>query len=101
MAIFLCAGLVALVVAVAVRPHGWGPAAGAALGVAIGALGGGVRPVDVTRALGLQWQAFVVLAGVMTMTSAAERLGLLERLAARIEPRTRGPVRHAYRVTFI
>ncbi len=36
----------------------------------------------------------------MTMTSAAERLGLLTRLAAIIEPRTRGPVKHAFRVTF-
>src|SRR5262245_17056879 len=37
----------------------------------------------------------------MTMTSAAERMKLLERLAAIIEPRTRGPVRHAFRVTFV
>jgi len=36
----------------------------------------------------------------MLMTTAAEHLGLLERLAARIEPRTRGPVRHAFRLTF-
>lgn len=36
----------------------------------------------------------------MTMTSAAERLGLLTRLAAIIEPRTRGPVKHAFQVTF-
>jgi arsenical pump membrane protein len=37
----------------------------------------------------------------MAMTSTAERLGLLERLAALIEPRTRGPVRHAFLVTFV
>jgi arsenical pump membrane protein len=37
----------------------------------------------------------------MTMTSAAERMGLLDRLAAIIEPRTRGPVRNAFRVTFV
>jgi len=93
--------LAVLVALVATRPHGWGPALGALLAVSLAAAGGGVVPGDVTRALASQWRAFVTLAAVMTMTSAAERMGLLDRLAAWIEPRTRGPVRHAFRVTFV
>ena len=93
--------LAVLVGLVATRPHGWGPAAGALVAVALAAAGGGVELGDVGRALAAQWRAFVTLAAVMTMTSAAERMGLLDRLAAWIEPRTRGPVRHAFRVTFV
>jgi arsenical pump membrane protein len=93
--------LAVLVALVATRPHGWGPALGALLAVSLAATGGGVVLGDVTRALASQWRAFVTLASVMTMTSAAERMGLLDRLAAWIEPRTRGPVRHAFRVTFV
>ena len=91
----------ALVTTVAWRPHGWGPTAGAAIAVGFAAVAGTVERTDITTALAAQWRAFVTLASVMTMTSAADRMGLLNRLAAVIEPRTRGPVRHAFRVTFI
>lgn len=93
-------GLAILVGAVAWRPHGLGPTLGAALAVAVAALGGAVELSDVRTAADAQWRAYVTLASVMTMTSAAERLGLLVRLATIIEPRTRGPVKHAFRVTF-
>ena len=94
-------GLAVLVGAVAWRPHGLGPTLGAALAVGCCALGGAVEPGDVVTAAEAQWRAYVTLAAVMTMTSAAERMGLLARLAAIIEPRTRGPVKHAFRVTFV
>lgn len=94
-------GLAILVGAVAWRPHGLGPTVGAALAVAVAAIGGAVALSDVRTAAEAQWRAYLTLAAVMTMTSAAERLGLLARLAAIIEPRTRGPVKHAFRVTFV
>jgi arsenical pump membrane protein len=72
----------------------------ALVAVAIAAAAGTVGVDDLVHAGSAQWRAFVTLAAVMTMTSAAERMGLLDRLAAAIEPRTRGPVRHAFRVTF-
>ncbi len=102
MAIFLlCCALLTLIGAVAWRPHGWGPTIGAVLAVGFAVLAGAVEHTDVPTALAAQWRAFVTLASIMTMTSAADRMGLLNRLAAMIEPRTRGPVRHAFRVTFI
>lgn len=94
-------GLAVLVITVAWRPHGLGPTVGAGVAVGIAAIGGAVELRDIGIALESQWRAFLTLASVMAMTSAAERMGLLERLAAIIEPRTRGPVRHAFRVTFV
>lgn len=90
-----------LVAVVAWRPHGIGPALGGAAAFAVASLGGLVSPRDVVTALDAQWRAFATLLSVMVMTTAAERAGLLDRLAARIEARTRGPVRHAFRLTFI
>ncbi len=89
-----------LVTVVAWRPHGAGPALGSLGALLLAGAGGVVGPHDVTTALGAQWRAFLTLGSVMVMTTAAERLGLLERLAAHIEPRTRGPVRHAFRLSF-
>jgi arsenical pump membrane protein len=93
-------GLVALVAIIAARPHGRGPALGALVGAGL-ALAGAAELGDLRDALDAQWRAYVILIAVMVMTSAAEAFGLLDRLAARIEPRTRGPVRHAFRVTFV
>jgi len=94
-------GLVALIAIVAWRPHGLGPALGALVAVGCALLAGVIHAHDVTAALDAQWRAYVTLAAVMTMTSSAERMGLLERLAAWIEPFTRRPVRHAFRMTFV
>ena len=79
-------GLVVLVGAVAWRPHGFGPLVGALAAVLLASLGGAIHASDVLTALHAQWRAFVTLTSVMTMTAAAERLGLLDRLAATIEP---------------
>ena len=93
-------GLALLIVGVGWRPHGWGPALAAAAAVALAALGGSVERHDVVTALRAQWRAYATLASVMVMTTVAERLGLIDRLASLIEPRIRGPVRRAFRVTF-
>ncbi len=90
----------ALIAIVLVRPHGWGPPLGAAVAVAIAALAGTIHADDAERAATTLWRPFVTLIAIMTMTAAAERVGLLERLASVIEPRTRGPVKRAFRVTF-
>lgn len=95
------AGLAALVGTVIARPHGWGPAIGGAAAVAIAALGGAVELADARRAAETLWRPFLTLLSIMTITAAAEHLGLLDRIAAAIEPRTRGPVRHAFRLTFV
>ena len=94
-------GLAVLVAAVAWRPHGWGPPLGALGAVAVAALGGALHLDDARRAAEILWRPFVTLLSIMTITATAERLGLLERIAAMIEPRTRGPVRHAFRLTFV
>ena len=101
MLVVVLAGLAALIAVVAWRPHGWGPTAGAVCGVAIAALGGAVHAADFATAADLQWRAFVTLASVMVMTTSAERFGVMDRLAAIIEPRTRGPARQAFRVTYV
>lgn len=98
--VLVFAGLAVLIGAVAWRPHGLGPTVAAGLAVGLAALGGAVARSDFHAAATAQWRAYVTLASVMTMTSAAERMGLLARLAAIVEPRTRGPVKHAFRVTF-
>jgi arsenical pump membrane protein len=94
-------GLALLVAIVAVRPHGWGPPIGALAAVALAAAGGQVELDDARRAADTLWRPFLTLLSIMTITATAEHLGLLDRIAALIEPRTRGPVRHAFRVTFV
>lgn len=100
-AAFVVAALAVLVGTVAWRPHGAGPALGALAAVLLALVGGAAETADLRDALEAQWRAYVTLAAIMTMTSAADRMGLLQRLASMIEPRTRGPVKHAFRVTFI
>ncbi len=83
------------------RPHGWGPALGAGVACAILAAAGLVEAGDLEHAARGLWRPIVTLVAIMVMTVAAEHLGVIDRLAAVIEPRTRGPVRHAFRVTFV
>lgn len=96
----VCLALVVLIGAVAWRPHGLGPTIGALAALAI-VLVGPAQLGDLVDALRAQWRAYVTLVSIMIMTTAAERMGLLVRIAALIEPRTRGPVRHAFRLTFV
>ena len=41
------------------------------------------------------------IVGIMASTACASELGIFTRLAAWIEPRTRGPVKHAFRFVFV
>lgn len=92
--------LLVLVGVVSARPHGFGPVVGSALAVAIASLGGDVVASDFDAAILAQWRPFITLVSIMLITTAAERVGVLDSLAHLIEPRTRGPVRRAFRLTF-
>src|SRR5690242_17022632 len=89
----------ALVIALAWR-HAWAPAVGAAAGLAIALAAGAAHADDVAVAARELWRPLVTIVGIMLTTACAAELGLFARLAAWIEPRTRGPVKHAFRVTY-
>lgn len=91
--------LVALVVALAWQ-SAWAPAAGALLGLAIALVAGAAELRDATEALGDLWRPMVGIVGIMLTTACAAELGVFTRLAAWIEPRTRGPVEHGFRTVF-
>lgn len=91
---------VALVVALAWR-NPWAPAAGAMAGLAIALAGGAARLADVEEASRELWRPLIGIVGIMATTACAAELGVFTRLAAWIEPRTRGPVKHAFRFVFV
>nr|MBA3462216.1 hypothetical protein [Deltaproteobacteria bacterium] len=99
MLLALAALAAALAVALAWR-HPWAPAAGAMLGLAIALATGIAELDDVRQALGELWRPMLGIVGIMATTAAAAELGVFARLASWIEPRTRGPVRHAFRFVF-
>ena len=80
--------------------NAWAPAAGAAVGVAVALAGGVVQSADVTQAARGLWRPLVTILGLMATTSCAAELGVFTRLASLIEPRTRRPVRFAFRFVF-
>src|SRR4051812_33957719 len=90
----------ALAVALAWR-SAWAPALGALAGVVIALIGGVAGVADAERAARDLWRPLVVIVEIMTTTSCAAELDVFARLAAWIEPRTRGPVRHAFRLVFV
>jgi len=90
----------ALVVALGWR-NAWAAAAGALLGVAIALAGSAVRTPDVTNAAKDLWRPLVTILGLMATTACAAELGVFEWIASLIEPRTRGPVRHAFRFVYV
>lgn len=92
--------LAALIALVVWQPHR-GLVVGAVAALAIALLGRAAEPGDLLDAARAQWRAFVTLLAVLLMTSLAEHMGVLARLAQAIEPRTRGPVRRAFRFTFV
>lgn len=81
-------------------PHRAAPAVAGLAGIAAALAVGAIAPRELGPTAAVLWRPLITIAAVMTMTSAARELGLFDRLAARIEPRTRGPVRHAFRVVF-
>ncbi len=78
----------------------WAPAAGALVGIAIAAVGGIAVPADFEHAARDLWRPAIVIVGIMATTACAAELGVFMRFAAMIEPRTRGPVRYAFRFVF-
>ena len=100
MLLAIAALAVALAIALAWR-HTWAPAVGALAGLAL-ALAGGVARVDDARLAALDlWRPLIVIGSIMITTAAAAELHVFRRLASWIEPRTRGPVRHAFRFVFV
>jgi arsenical pump membrane protein len=57
--------------------------------------------VIVADALRDLWRPMIAITGIMATTSCASELGVFARLAAAVEPRTRGPVRNAFRLVFV
>ena len=82
-------------------PHRAAPAIGGVAGILVALVGGDVGTTELEAAGRVLWRPLLTITAVMAMTAAARELGLFDRLAAIIEPRTRGPVRHAFRVVFI
>jgi len=96
--------VVALAIAIAIVlawRHTWAPAVGALVGVAIAVAGGVAELGDVSQAAGDLWRPLIVIVGIMTTTACAAELGVFAWMATWIEPRTRGPVRHAFRMVFV
>ncbi len=91
---------VALVTSIAWRAA-WAPALGALAGVAVALAGGAVEPPDLAYALRDVWRPLIVIVAIMVTSACAAELGVFARLASWIEPRTRGPVRHGFRFTFL
>jgi arsenical pump membrane protein len=91
--------LVALAIALAWR-SAWAPAAGALTGLGLALAGGVATGLDIEHALGDLWRPMISIVGIMATTSCAAELGIFTRLAGWIEPRTRGPVKHAFRLVY-
>jgi arsenical pump membrane protein len=77
------------------------PAAGAIAGIVLLLAGGLIDGRDLGDAGRALWRPALTIGSIMLMTTCAQRLGLLDRLAALIEPTTRGPARRAFRAVFV
>ena len=91
---------IALVTSIAWR-SAWAPALGALAGVGVALAGGAADATDLEHALRDVWRPLIVIVAIMATSACAAELGVFARLASWIEPRTRGPVRHAFRLTFL
>ena len=89
-----------LVIALAWR-HAWAPAAGALVGVGIAFAGGAANESDAVQAARELWRPLLVIVSIMATSASASELGVFAHMAKWIEPRTRGPVRHAFRIVFV
>jgi len=96
----IAAFVVALAISLGWRDH-WAPALGATVGVAIALLGDAAELGDLVTGLEELWRPMISIVGVMVTTACAAELGVFTRMAAMIEPRTRGPVRGAFRFVFV
>lgn len=81
--------------------NAWAPAVGALAGLALALASGVATSADVEHALRELWRPMISIVGIMATTACAAELGIFTRLAAWIEPRTRGPVKHAFRFVYV
>ncbi len=81
--------------------NAWAPAVGALLGVAIAVAGGAAAADDAVQAARELWRPLLVIVSIMTTSACAGELGVFAHMAHWIEPRTRGPVRNAFRLVFV
>jgi arsenical pump membrane protein len=91
---------VTILVALAWR-NTWAPAAGALCGVALALATGAAEPGDLELATRELWRPLLVIVAIMATAACAGELGIFGHLAGWIEPRTRGPVRNAFRLVFV
>jgi arsenical pump membrane protein len=91
---------VTIVTALAWR-NAWAPAVGALLGVAIVVGMGAAVPADLESAARELWRPLLVIVSIMTTATCAGELGVFGHMAGWIEPRTRGPVKNAFRIVFV
>jgi arsenical pump membrane protein len=78
-----------------------GPGIAAAVGVAVAIAVGGIHSEDVVEAVETLWRPFVALIGLMLITGAAGRLGLMERLGALVVPRAAGSATRLFGLVFL
>ena len=100
MLVAVVAMAVALAIALAWR-NPWAPAVGALAGLVVALVDGVAAGPDVERALADLWRPMISIVAIMTTTACAAELGIFTRLAAWIEPRTRGPVKRGFRFVFV
>ena len=100
-AVVACTALVAMVGLALGWRHRAAAPLGALAGCAVLAGAGLVGAGDLAEVGRALWRPLVTITAVMTMTACAQHVGLIDRLAAVIEPRTRGPVRRAFRIVFV
>jgi arsenical pump membrane protein len=89
-----------LVIALAWR-NAWAPAAGAIVGVLIAFAGGAATFADAEHAARELWRPLLVIVSIMATAACASELGVFAHMAKWVEPRTRGPVRYAFRIVFV
>lgn len=78
-----------------------GPATAAMTGVSILLAFGIVQPADIASAAQTLWRPFVTIVGVMIMTAAARRLGVLDSVAAMIFRRPHASIRELFLSVFV
>jgi arsenical pump membrane protein len=96
----IAAMAVTIVTALAWR-NAWAPAVGALAGVAIVVVAGAAEPADLEGAARELWRPLLVIVSIMATATCAGELGVFGHMAGWIEPRTRGPVKHAFRLVFV
>jgi arsenical pump membrane protein len=79
----------------------WAPALAGIAGLAVALAGGAADTQDVERAARDLWRPLLAIVSVMVTTACAAELGVFGRVVGWIEPRTRGPVKHAFRLVFV